>query len=117
MSDRILTVTDADFESVVLQSKGTMIIDFWAPWCGPCRMQTPILDRFADNHPDVAIVKVNVDDSPGVASAFGIRSIPTIAIVLDGRPTLGAVGVQDERALDQLIAEARRRLGIEIAEA
>jgi thioredoxin 1 len=109
MSDHIQNVTDADFEAVVLRSAGTCIIDFWAPWCGPCRMQGPILERFAASHPDVKIVKVNVDESPAVAEAFGIRSIPTIAIVLDGKPTLGAVGVQNERALDQLIEEAKQR--------
>ena len=107
MSDRIVEANDTTFKTTVLESKGTVLVDFWAPWCGPCRMQGPILERFAEANSDVTIVKVNTDESPGVAQAFQIRSIPTLAVFEDGVAMLGAAGVQNEKSLTKMIAEAR----------
>ncbi len=107
MSNPIVEANDTTFQSTVLESEGTVVVDFWAPWCGPCRTQGPILERFAGNNTDVTVVKVNVDESPQVAQAFGIRSIPTIAVFEDGQGILGAAGVQNEKRLGELVAEAR----------
>lgn len=108
MSEHILNATDVDFESKVLQADGPVVVDFWAPWCGPCRAQAPILERFASANADVTVVKVNVDESPRVASTYGIRSIPTIAVFEGGNALLGAAGVQNEKRLGALVVEARK---------
>ena len=93
-----LELTDVDFKEKT--ARGVSLIDFWAPWCGPCRMQGPVVDRIAAYYGDRATVaKVNVDDSPMVAHAFGVSSIPTIIILKDGLEVARAVGVQPEANL------------------
>ena len=104
MTDTILLTDDTNFKTNVLSADGTVVVDFWAPWCAPCRMQGPILERFAAARPDVRVVKVNVDESPVTAQSYGIRSIPTIAVFRDGAPIIGAAGVQNEKALTKLVA-------------
>jgi thioredoxin 1 len=106
MSANITDVTDNQFNTVVLGSDKPVIVDFWAPWCMPCRMQGPILERFAAANPGVEVVKVNVDESPMIAGSLGIRSIPTIGVFADGALKARAVGVQDEGALGRLVASA-----------
>lgn len=109
MSNTVKTANDDTFETEVLNADGMILVDFWAPWCGPCRMQGPLLERFAKERDDVAVVKVNVDESPKVASTYGIRSIPTLAVFQDGQAVLGAVGLQNEGGLKQLVSEAKSR--------
>ena len=93
-------VTDSTFEQEVLQSEIPVLIDFWAPWCGPCRMQTPILEKLAQSG-DVStkIVKLNTDEAPAVAQKLGISSIPTLILFEDGNEIDRMVGVQPEDAL------------------
>ena len=85
--------TVAAFEAAV--AKGTVLVDFWAPWCGPCRMQTPILERLADElGGQVASCKVNVDENAEAAAAFNVMSIPTLIVFRDGKPVKQFVGLQ-----------------------
>lgn len=98
MSEVILT--DKNFESEVLKSKDVVLVDFWAPWCGPCRMLEPIVEELAKDFEGKAKVgKVNVDESPQTAGQYGVMSIPTIIIFKDGNPTETFVGVQPKEVL------------------
>lgn len=109
MSASIHTADDTSFQTVVLQTEGTVLVDFWAPWCAPCRAQAPILERFAADRADVRVVKVNVDESPRIASTYGIQSIPTIAVFRDGKPIVGVAGMQNARGLKSLIEHAEQK--------
>ena len=88
-----------NFDSLVLESKGTVLVDFWADWCDPCRMLAPVLDSVAD---EIEIVKVNVDDLPQLAVAFQVVSIPTIIVFKDGKPVNKSIGVVDRETLLEL---------------
>ena len=89
-----------NFESEVQGSTGKILVDFWAPWCGPCRMQTPILEKVAqDKNVSVTIAKINTDDNPSVAQKMGIISIPTLILFKDGKEIERFVGVQPEDVL------------------
>lgn len=98
-----MEITNANFEQEVAQSKNTVLLDFWASWCGPCRMQAPILEAFALEHSDVKICKCNVDDNPDLAEKFNIMSIPTLLVFKEGRLVKSAVGLHDKEALAALI--------------
>ena len=96
---RTLTITKENFESEVINSKKPVLLDFWAEWCGPCRILSPVLDEVAQEAPHSKIGKVNVDEQPELAAAFGIRSIPTLALVKDGRVVQRKVGVQSKASI------------------
>ena len=100
----VLTITADTFEEVV-QSEKPVLIDFWATWCGPCRMMGPIVDAFAESHPDVVVGKVNVDEEGELSAAFGIQSIPTLVVLKGGKVTAMAVGVQTEEELTAMLAK------------
>ncbi|MEE1199622.1 MAG: thioredoxin, partial [Christensenellales bacterium] len=78
-------ITHADFQQEVLESKTTVLVDFWASWCGPCRMLTPILEELAAENPQVKVCKVNIDEEPELASAYQVMSIPTLIVFKDGK--------------------------------
>ncbi len=98
-----LTITQANFQSEILESKKTALVDFWAPWCGPCKMLGPVIAEIAEEHPEFTVGKVNVDDEPDLAQQFGVMSIPFLAVFKDGKLVTSSVGVQPkENILDML---------------
>lgn len=91
--------TDANFEQEVLKSEKPVFVDFWAPWCGPCQMMGPVVDQLAAEVSSIKIGKVNVDENPGTAAAYGIMSIPTMKVFKGGQIVKEFVGVQQKDML------------------
>lgn len=103
-SPNIVTVTDTSFESEVLQSKTPVLVDFWAEWCGPCKMLAPILDELATElEGRVKIAKVNIDHHQGLATQHGIRAIPTLLLFKEGQVVDQIVGMRSKRDLKSAI--------------
>jgi thioredoxin 1 len=99
-NDLIKHVSDASFEVDVLQSKHPVLVDYWAEWCGPCKMIAPLLDEVSKTYDGkVQVVKVNVDDNPGSAQRFGIRGIPTLKLFKDGAEVASQVGAVSKSQL------------------
>lgn len=100
------TVTDATFQSDVLKSSTPVVVDFWAPWCGPCRIVGPIIEQLAEEYGDkVVVAKVDVDENPQTASQYGVMSIPTIAFFKGGQPVKTVIGAQPKEVLKKAIDE------------
>ncbi len=93
-------LSDDNFAAEVEQAAGLVVVDFWAPWCGPCRMVAPVIEQLATEYAGrVTFAKVNVDESPEVSARYGIRSIPTIGIFKDGEPVDGVIGAVPKQYL------------------
>lgn len=104
MIDEPIHVTDAAFEKTILQSKIPVIVDFWAPWCGPCKMVAPTLEKLAKEYADkILIAKVNTDENPEWATKYGIQGIPTMLFIVDGKIIHRQVGALPEAMLREVV--------------
>ena len=102
-----ITIEDSNFGNIVLQSKIPVLVDFWAPWCGPCRMVAPVVEELAEEYEGrVKFGKVNVDENPKIASQYGIMSIPTLIIFKDGKPVSNIVGFRPKAELKKSLDDA-----------
>ncbi len=101
----VITLTSSNFEEEVIRSEKKVLIDFWAAWCGPCRMMSPVVDEVADETDSVKVCKVNVDDEPEIAMKYGIMSIPTLLVVENGEVTGKSVGAVPKEEVLALIGE------------
>ena len=100
-------IQDSDFDSIVLQSKTPALVDFWATWCGPCRMVAPVVEELAEEYEGrITFAKVDVDQNPQVAGKYGIMSIPTLLIFKDGKPVSTVVGFRPKAELKRNLDEA-----------
>ena len=95
----VVTITLENFEAEVIKSEKTVLVDFWASWCGPCRMLSPIVDEIAEERTDIKVGKVNVDEQEELAMRFGIMSIPTLIVFKNGEAIKKAMGVQPKAAI------------------
>jgi thioredoxin 1 len=102
-----LKVTDETFEADVLQSKGPVLVDFWAEWCGPCKQIAPILEELSESYGDkLTVSKINIEDSPMTPSRFGVRGIPTMMLFKDGQMTSMKVGAMPKAKLVEWLNES-----------
>jgi len=106
VSDGIVTLTDATFDETVKSSSTPIIVDFWAEWCGPCKMIAPVLEEIAVEHEgSLTVAKVNVDDNPDAARRFSVMSIPTLIVFQDGEPAKRLVGAKGKAQLLEDLSE------------
>ena len=99
----VITITESNFEQEVLKSHKQGLVDFWASWCGPCKMLSPVVDEIAEATPSIKVGKVNVDEEGGLAQQFKVMSIPTLIFFKDGKVANQTIGVQPKAVIEQMI--------------
>ena len=97
----VLNITNKNFEEEVLKTNKTVVLDFYADWCGPCKMQSPIIDKIAEERTDIKVGKINIDENQELAEKYGIMSIPTIIIIKNGNITNQFVGVTPKEKIEE----------------
>ena len=95
----IIEIREDNFEKEVLQSDRPVVVDFWASWCGPCRMVIPIVEKIAEEYPEYKVVKINVDEEQELAAQFGVMSIPTLMVVKNGQVVNKSVGAKNKQQI------------------
>ncbi|MER6445787.1 thioredoxin [Streptomyces venezuelae] len=105
MAGTLKNVTDADFDEQVLRSDKPVLVDFWAAWCGPCRQIAPSLEAIAAEHPEIEIVKLNIDENPDTAAKYGVMSIPTLNVYQGGEVAKTIVGAKPKAAILRDLSE------------
>ena len=103
-SEKVIVLNANNFEQEVLKSQKPVLVDFWASWCGPCRMLAPVIDEIAEENENVKVCKVNVDNEPELATKFGVMSIPALFVVKEGKITNQAVGAQPKAKILDMLA-------------
>ena len=104
MSDNIVHTNDSEFEAEVLQSEKAVLVDFWAEWCGPCKMIAPLLDEMADTYAErMTVAKLNIDENPNTPNKYGIRSIPTLMLFKDGAVQAQKLGAMSKSQLTEFL--------------
>ncbi|HKM22060.1 MAG: thioredoxin [Paludibacteraceae bacterium] len=101
----VLQITKNNFDTEVMNSEKPVLIDFWASWCGPCKMLSPVVDEIAEETTDVKVGKVNVDEQPELARQFGVMSIPTLVLIKDGKVAEQSVGVKPKDTILKMIKQ------------
>lgn len=99
----VMILNKDNFEEEVMKSEKPVLVDFWASWCGPCKMVSPIVDEIADEHPEIKVGKVNVDEEPELASAFQVMSIPSLFVIKDGKIANQTVGAKPKQEILELL--------------
>lgn len=100
-----IIIKEENFEAEVLQSDKPVLLDFWAEWCGPCKMLAPILAEIAEEHPEIKVGKINVDEQQALGAAFEIQSIPTVILFLEGKPVTGFTGYRPKEQVEMLLEQ------------
>ncbi|HEV2982159.1 MAG TPA: thioredoxin [Solirubrobacteraceae bacterium] len=106
MAGTLSEVTDANFQAEVIEAEGPVLVDFWAPWCGPCRVVAPVLEEIAAERPELRVVKLNIDDNQQTAAQFQVLSIPTMILFKAGEPVKTVIGAYPKKRLEQELEPA-----------
>ena len=106
MAGSLSEVTDTNFQAEVLEADGPVLVDFWAPWCGPCRVVAPVLEEIAAERENLRIVKLNIDDNQQTAARFQVLSIPTMILFKNGAPVKTVIGAYPKKRLEQELEPA-----------
>ena len=106
MAGTLAQVTDNNFTAEVLEADGPVLVDFWAPWCGPCRVVAPVLEEIASERPDLKIVKLNTDENPQTSAQYQVLSIPTMILFKGGQPVHTVIGAYPKKKLEQELEPA-----------
>ena len=99
----VVIINKDNFENEIMNSENTVLLDFWAGWCGPCKMISPIIDEIAKEHPEIKVGKINVDEQPEIANSFDIMNIPSLFVLKNGEITNRSAGVKSKTQIEEML--------------